>query len=357
VSGPDRWTPEDAIGADVWPPVLGVDPGGSETGVCLRAGSGPGSALVAVTIGRHSHQDEADDEPAGAARYAGRVVATCRALVAIAGDRITAAAVERGEPVPAGVRVAVEALMPAAGTPRPAARRPGRPVRVSAGEAADVARAAVTLGAVAIGWPTVLVVRPRAHDRMPMGAYPPTLIGSTPVGWPRGASRRSHQRAAWMVAGWAHLTGSLVEPARVEVGALPAADDLAALAEAAARRERARAQVGRADVAQLPPAVELPAWGDAVAGEWAAVLGGPPLPADGQPVEPGDVARLLAAAEVAWSRVGPPPAGPGAPSGPAELAVRLVGRWARGQGWPDQVTAEWQTWLRGALVEVGSVTR
>ncbi|SHN48203.1 hypothetical protein [Cryptosporangium aurantiacum] len=347
---PGGWSAADAIAADVWPPILGIDPGSVETGVCLRAGAGTGSAVLAVTIGRHRHESEADDEPAGAARYAARVIATARGLVTAAAARLEAIATDRGEPVPA-VRVAVEAMTPPGGTEtrRP---RPGRAgPRVSVAEAADVARAAVVLGAVAAAWPGVLVVPPRGHDAGDLTDYPATLVGSTPTGWPRGASRRSHQRSAWLLTGWAHLAGDLITPATVEIDPPPPVDDLAALAESARRRAAARARTGRADTHSSPRAdvLDLAGWGDAVFALWSAALGDvPPLPSE-RPATATDVARLVELARAARDRIGPPPADPHAPPDVDDLAVRLFGRWALAAGWPPELTAQWQRWLSGEL--------
>jgi len=152
------------------------------------------------------------------------------------------------------------------------------------------------------------------------------------------------------VAGWAHLAGALVAVDLVELTPPPASDDLDALAEAAARRERARHRTGRADTARTPPQRDLTGWGAAVAAVWTAELDGAPLPADRQATA-ADAARMVAAARIAWDRVGPPPADPAAPPDVADLAERLLGRHGRAAGWPDATTAQWQAWLRAQLGE------
>lgn len=350
-----------AIAADVWPPILAIDPGGTDTGICIRTGHGPASALLAITVRRDTTGLEQDDDPTAMARYAHRVIAVSRALVTAAHARIAAAAHARGVAVPV-VRIAVEGLT----EPVPEQHRGGRPGRaggqkVAVKIAGDTARAAAVFGAIISAFPEVLMAPPRGHDLFTLETYPPTLSGSVPSGWPRGSKVRSHQRSAWMLAGWAHLGAATIRPTTESLPVPPHADDLDALTEQMRRGIRARAAAndrrGTLGAAAGPaPFPDLKSWGDAMAAAWARYLDGPPVPTDREPTAE-DAARIVRAAELALTQVGPPPPEPGAPTDVADIAERLLGRYGITNGWDADthhapVTASWQQWLRQCLATI-----
>lgn len=180
--------------ARVWPPVLAIDPGSRETGLCLRVGI---DALEAVTV----EQDEPTGNHAESVHYAHEVIETAKEVTRRNRDRLNYEAALRGVS-PGGVRHAVETLV--APTGRPAK---GRQTAVAPRVLASLPTASTVLGAAVGTWPRTILVAPQGGagwDAVGREAAPSTLKGRTPAGWLTGGSDRSHQRAAWAIAGAAH---------------------------------------------------------------------------------------------------------------------------------------------------------
>lgn len=186
-----------AAEAEVWPPILAVDPGSGHTGVCLRVGR---EALEALSVEFGSDPQDA----CAATDYAGQVLAVAGEIAQRHEAEILGMAHERGlSRVP--LRRAVEVMVP----PTPAATAKGRRVAVAPRVLASLPVACTVLGAVFGRWPRVIRVPPRGGleggwEALPGDPYPESLRGRTPDGWLRGGSDRSHQRSAWAVAGAAH---------------------------------------------------------------------------------------------------------------------------------------------------------
>lgn len=186
-----------AATAEVWPPVLAVDPGSGHTGICLRVGR---EALEAVSV-----EFAGDPSDARAATdYAAMVLSTCGELAQRHEGEILALARERGlSRVP--LLRAIEVMV----APTPAATTKGRRVAVAPRVLASLPVACTVLGAVWGRWPRVIRVPPRGGgdggwEALEGDPYPSSLHGRTPDGWLKGGSDRSHQRSAWAVAGAAH---------------------------------------------------------------------------------------------------------------------------------------------------------
>lgn len=187
-----------AATTSVWPPVLAVDPGGRWTGVCLRAGR---LAVEAMTVPRLGTLDDHRSTVA----FAERVLEEAEALLARSKPALTRLA-ERWERDPTPVRWAVETFV--------------APSRWRGGKAASAVQRFASSGPVGVqvgmlvGRHGALLVPPHGDggwDNLPTDAYPSTLTGRTPEGWrvlrdDKGRSpARSHQRAAYALAGAAHL--------------------------------------------------------------------------------------------------------------------------------------------------------
>ena len=95
--------------ARVWPPVLAIDPGSRETGLCLRIGT---DALEAVTV----EQCEPTGNHAESVRYAREVIETAKEVTRRNRDRLNDEATCRGV-APGGLRHAVETLIAPTGRP------------------------------------------------------------------------------------------------------------------------------------------------------------------------------------------------------------------------------------------------
>ncbi len=198
-----------AVEAEVWPPVLAVDPGSQSTGLCIRAGT---SAIMAATIERVGDTGSHAALPV----WAAQVLAAVRELNRLSRDALNDLAADRGERAPA-VRVAVETLVPPT-----AVRAKGSRVAVPPTVLASLPGAAAVLGAVVTAWPRATLVPPRGTggdrgtgwDGLARDTYPAVLRGRTPPGWPEPAqgAARSHQRSAWAIAGVAHALAA-AEPA------------------------------------------------------------------------------------------------------------------------------------------------
>ncbi|WP_101556786.1 hypothetical protein [Brevibacterium aurantiacum] len=182
--------------AHVWPPVLAIDPGSRETGVCLRVGT---EALEAVTV----EQEDQTGEHTETVKYAMEVVEAAKEITRRNRDLLNEEAATRGL-APGGLRHAVETLV--APTGRPAK---GRRTAVGPRVLASLPTASTVLGAVVGTWPRTILVAPHGEagwDAVGREAAPTVLRGRTPAGWLKGGSDRSHQRAAWAVAGAAHTS-------------------------------------------------------------------------------------------------------------------------------------------------------
>lgn len=180
--------------AHVWPPVLAIDPGSRETGLCLRVGT---DAVEAVTV----EQDEPTGDHAENVRYACEVIETAKEVTRRNRDRLNEEAASR-RVAPGGLRHAAETLVAPTGRPTK-----GRQTAVAPHILASLPTASVVLGAAVGTWPRTILVAPHGGagwDAVGREAAPPTLKGRTPVGWLTGGSDRSHQRAAWAIAGAAH---------------------------------------------------------------------------------------------------------------------------------------------------------
>lgn len=187
-----------AARAEVWPPILAVDPGSAHSGVCLRVGT---AALEAVTV------TLPEGDPGAftyATDYAAAVLAAAGALVKRHEGALLRMAHERGERA-AVIRRAVECMVP----PTPRARVKGSRVSVAPSVLASLPIACTVLGAVFARWPRVIRVPPRGGETggweaLPGDPYPAALRGRTPEGWMKGGTDRSHGRSAWAIAGVAH---------------------------------------------------------------------------------------------------------------------------------------------------------
>lgn len=193
--------------ARVWPPVLAIDPGTRETGVCLRVGT---DALEAVTV----EQGEQTGDHTEAARYALEVVETAKEITRRNRDRLNEEADVRGVS-PGGLRHAVETLVAPTGQ-----AVKGRRTAVAPRVLASLPTASTVLGAVVGTWPRTILVAPHGGagwDAVGRNAAPTVLSGRTPSGWLEGGSDRSHQRSAWAIAGAAHTSAipSLREQAKI----------------------------------------------------------------------------------------------------------------------------------------------
>ena len=160
------------------PVIVGVDPGGRQTGLVVRHGD---QLLAADLVTRDG------PETFPKADYLAEVVDAIGGLVVWAGQE----APDAGRP-----KVAVEGVV-----------HPSGHVRMI--NAAGLLGTATVLGAVLAAWPSALVIPPASHGAGPRSAYPAQL-------WPptekRGAGRHRHVRSAWDIA----EAGAFL--ARLEVG-------------------------------------------------------------------------------------------------------------------------------------------
>lgn len=160
------------------PVIVGVDPGGRQTGIVVRYGS---SCLAADLLTREGPEMFPKSD------YLAEVVDAIGGLLLYASQ----AAPDAGWP-----RVAVEGVV-----------HPNGHVRMI--NAAGLLGTATVLGAVLAHYPAALVVPPSSHGAGPRTAYPAAL-------WPpsekRGAGRCRHLRSAWDIA----EAGAFL--ARLEVG-------------------------------------------------------------------------------------------------------------------------------------------
>lgn len=140
-------------------PVVGVDPGHSETGIVLRLGD---ELLEHSTVIR-------DDEPDG--RYV---------------DRVNAVVNTRSE-LHKNCLVAVEGVR----APNP---HVGRVTNVT-----GLLGTAIVLGGVLAWWPDALVIPPGGNGSGPLAAYPEALRPTRGRG--AGKDNLRHERSAWDVAG------------------------------------------------------------------------------------------------------------------------------------------------------------
>ncbi|MGH9002126.1 MAG: hypothetical protein ACRDYV_03255 [Acidimicrobiia bacterium] len=145
--------------------VVGVDPGGRQTGVVARHGD----ELLAADLVTRDGPDVFPD-----AAYLEEVTDAIGGLLVYASDRAGEAAI-----------VAVEGVV-----------HPSGHVRMI--NAAGLLGTATVLGAVLAHYPNALVVPPAKHGGGPRQAYPARL-------WPpnekRGMGRHRHVRSAWDIAG------------------------------------------------------------------------------------------------------------------------------------------------------------
>lgn len=200
-----------AATAQVWPPILAIDPGSQSTGICLRVGL---EALEAVTIERNDgYPVDGHEHPC---RYAMAVIETCREISRRQREHLNDEAVARGVQ-PGGLRHAAETLVTP--TPRPVK---GRQMAVAPRVLAYLPVAATVLGAVLGTWPQTILVPPRGGSDGGWDALegaPDSLRGRTPGGWLAGGSDRSHQRSAWAIAGAAHVLAAQPIPDQVRAAA------------------------------------------------------------------------------------------------------------------------------------------
>lgn len=202
---------EAAASAQVWPPILAIDPGAQSTGICLRVGV---EALEAVTVERNERYERDGHE--APTRYAQAIIETAREITRRQRTALNEAAQVRGVQ-PGGLRHAVETLVPP--TPRPVK---GRQAAVAPRVLAYLPGASTVLGAVVGTWPRTILVPPRGGDQGGWDALeggPENLRGRTPSGWLAGGSDRSHQRSAWAIAGAAHTLTAATLPEQVRVAA------------------------------------------------------------------------------------------------------------------------------------------
>src|SRR5699024_9397051 len=131
--------------ARVWPPVLAIDPGSSETGLGLRIGT---DALEAVTV----EQGEPTGNHAESVRYAREVIETAKEVTRRNRDRLNDEATCRGV-APGGLRHAVETLIAPTGRPTK-----GRQTAVAPRVLASLPTASTVLGAAVGTWPRTILV-------------------------------------------------------------------------------------------------------------------------------------------------------------------------------------------------------
>lgn len=218
----------DALTAQVYPPILAIDPGSMHTGITLRVGvDAVEAATVTVQDDRSHHTSMLSN--------ARRVVEVAHELIARNRDALVEIAAERGLADPPRVRVAIETQVP----PTPAARAKGRRVAVAPTVLADLPGAAVVLGLVAEHWRQSILVPPLGrvtlHGTTVQGwdgvgeishLAPATLQHHTRKGWllPQpGEQQRKHQRSAWGIAGAAHVLTAAPLPAQAKSAARHAA--------------------------------------------------------------------------------------------------------------------------------------
>lgn len=174
--------------------VLGIDPGGRDTGYCLRAGSS-GEVLD------HGIESRGKDTRAD---YLARVLAAIVRIV----DPDTIAVYEAGQLEPVHVTrtghpphqldrgdlvIAVEDLV----DPNP---------HLGTVTIAGIYDTAVTLGAILGTYPDAVLVRPGRHGSAPLAAYPPQLRGPRETRLNAiGTGRLRHARSAYDIAGVAGL--------------------------------------------------------------------------------------------------------------------------------------------------------
>lgn len=184
-----------AVEAHVWPPMLAVDPGATNTGLCLRVGT---IAIEAVTVERGEdtgcHTLHTD--------YARKVLAVMGVLLDRNRDRLNEEADLRGLR-PTAIRRSVETLVPP--TPRSVK---GRQKAVSPSVLADLPGAGIVTGSVLGRWPNSVTVAPLGRpgwDAVGAEHAPRPLKYKTPKAWLAGGQHREHQRSAWAIAGAAHV--------------------------------------------------------------------------------------------------------------------------------------------------------
>lgn len=150
-------------------PVVGIDPGGTNTGIVVREGD---RLWFASTLHR-------------ALRPLPEYIADVLRVVDEAQHR-------------PGLPIAVEDVTPPTGF-RNGQRAPIDP--------ASLIGTAAVLGAVLARYPDAVVVPPGGHGSGPAGAYPPELIG--PREGKALTGRLRHCRSAWDVAGAARLVARI----------------------------------------------------------------------------------------------------------------------------------------------------
>jgi hypothetical protein len=150
--------------------VVGVDPGGSDTGIVLRAAD---KLLAFDVVSRRAAAGEVRAElPDGA--YLCRVVDTV----------VRFSALTRGSTI-----VTIEGIKKPTGFAG-GKRAPMNPMGLIA--------TGMTLGAVLAAYPEALVVPPGGNGSLPIPAYPSALRPTSGRG--AGADRLRHARSAWDVA-------------------------------------------------------------------------------------------------------------------------------------------------------------
>lgn len=273
-----------AVEAEVWPPVLGIDPGSTSTGLALRAGT---AAVMAVTVAR-VEADPGDHR--ALVRWSRQVIDACQELADQARPTLDALAVERGESRPP-LRHGVETLT--APTPRPVK---GRQVAVAPRVLESLPGAAGVLCAVGTRWPRCIPVPPRGSaeggwEALPGDPYPPNLRGRTPEGWLPGGADRSHQRSAWALAGVAHALDLARQQQQPAPTALPTLPEQVRAVVAAVVASRPDPADPAALVAAVRAAIQRAGAGDLIGREAQAAA----ACARGLGVEPGAVrARVQA---------------------------------------------------------------
>lgn len=196
----------DAVEARVWPPVLAVDPGATNTGICLRVGT---DAIEAVTVERGPdtgiHTCQTD--------YAHVVLAVMGELVQKNRDRLNEEA-EIREVRPTAILRAVETLV------APTARSvKGRQKAVAPSVLSELPGTGIVLGSALGRWPNAVKVAPLGKpgwDAVGTEHAPRTLKYKTPKTWLAGGQHREHQRSAWAIAGAAHAESMPELKAQVE---------------------------------------------------------------------------------------------------------------------------------------------
>lgn len=157
-------------------PVLGVDPGGRDTGIILVDG---------VRVGGRSVRSPGELLPVDQG-YIQAVLSEIGGLVA-------------GSSAPHEVVVCVE------GVTRPSWHVQASASRGAAANPTGLIAAAVVLGAVLGTYPNAVVVPPGGNGSRPLGAYPAGLVSDgerRKSGWELrvGGGKLRHQRSAWDVA-------------------------------------------------------------------------------------------------------------------------------------------------------------